>query len=283
MTNQENTSPNVMENHYDVGIYGWWGHENFGGCLTYFALERTIKSLGYSVLMIQEASGLPGRYIIPDNCIAMKHAKAHYDCSPQLDFRDLHKFNAICDRFVVGGDQLWNNHIPFVKEESFLSFVNDDKIKISYSTSFGAKDHNPPMQHIAKMAPLLRRFDAISVRENYASAIAEKKYSAKAVEMIDAVFLPNKKEYLKVAEEADCVLPKKYLLAFILDPTPEKRRQIEAIAENMKLEVVAIPDAAAAHHEKFNRIFEGINIIETIIGYKYFINERLIIKFSFIL
>ena len=45
----------VMSRHYDVGIYGWWGHENFGGCLTYFALERTLESMGYDVLMIQEA------------------------------------------------------------------------------------------------------------------------------------------------------------------------------------------------------------------------------------
>ncbi len=251
----------IMNSHFDVGIYGWWGHENFGGCLTYFALERTVRMLGYSVLMIQEASGLPGRYIIPQDTVAMTHANTHYNCSPQLDFTELGKFNDICDKFMVGGDQLWNHDIPFVKEDSFLSFVRDDKIKISYSTSFGDRWHNPRADHINKMSPLLKRFDAISVREDYAVRIAEEKYGAKAVETIDAVFLPDVKEYVKLAEEANCPLPKKYLLAFILNPSIEKRRHIEAIAKKLNLEIVAVPDAAEAYHEQFAKIFDGINIL----------------------
>lgn len=252
----------IMNHHYDVGVYGWWGHENFGGCLTYFALERTLRAMGNEVLMIQEAKGLPGRYIIPDDCIAMQHANTHYNCSPQLDYTELWKFNEICDKFIVGGDQLWNNHIPFVKEDTFLNFVSDDKIKASYSTSFGAASHNPPPEHLNKMAPLLRRFDAISVRENYAVGIAETKYGARAVEMIDAVFLPNVKEYYKVAEEADCTLPKKYLVGFILDPSEEKRIHIEAIAKKLNLEVLMIPDAAAASREIFKETFKGLQILE---------------------
>ena len=105
-----------MEKHYDVGIYGWWCHENFGGCLTYFALERTIKKLGYSTLMIQEALGYPGRYVIPQDCISMQFAKQVYDYAPQVDTKDMANFNNICDRFIVGGDQLWNESIPFSKE-----------------------------------------------------------------------------------------------------------------------------------------------------------------------
>ena len=66
--------------HYDVGVYGWWCHENFGGCLTYFALERVLKKMGFSVLMIQEAKGLPGRYIIPNTGISMRFAQKNYDC-----------------------------------------------------------------------------------------------------------------------------------------------------------------------------------------------------------
>ena len=94
---------------YDIGLYGWWCHENFGGCLTYFALNRILKQLGCSVLMIQEAKGLPGRYIIPENSIAMSFGKDQYDCSPQLDASELYKLNDYCDAFVIGGDQVWDN------------------------------------------------------------------------------------------------------------------------------------------------------------------------------
>lgn len=250
-----------LKDHYDVGVYGWWCHENFGGCLTYFALHKVLSKMGLSVLMIQEALGYPGRYVIPDDCISMKFARKNYDYFPQVDASELKMLNNVCDNFIIGGDQLWNNNIPFCKEDCFLNFVEDDKRKISFSTSFGSKDHFPPAAFVAQMAPLLRRFDAISVRENYASAIADNIYHAKARQIIDAVFLPEKKDYLEIAQKADCTLPKHYLVAFILNPTAKKRAQIEAIARRLKLEVVCIPDAAAAYHAKFNEIFRGLTIL----------------------
>ncbi len=251
-----------MKKHYDVGIYGWWGHENFGGCLTYFALERTIKNLGYSVLMVQEATGLPGRYVIPNNCIAMTFAKQHYDCSPQVDVRELGKFNQLCDAFIVGGDQLWNNRICFSKEDSFLNFVDENKTKLSYSTSFGTADFNPPKSFIDATSPLLKRFDAVSVREDYAVDIAKKFYGVNATQHIDAVFLPDVEEYRNAAKKANIKLPNnKYLLAFILNPTEAKRKQIEKIAEKLKLDIICVPDAAAAYHKSFADIFKGLKIL----------------------
>lgn len=250
-----------MKKHYDVGIYGWWCHENFGGCLTYFALERTIKKLGYSTLMIQEALGYPSRYVIPEDCISMQFAKEVYDYAPQTYINDMPGFNNICDRFIVGGDQLWNESIPFSKEDYFLSFVNDDKLKLSYSTSFGQKDHNPTAAFLNKMSPLLRKFDAVSVREKYAETIASSIYNAKATQVIDAVFLLDKTDYLEATKHATFEPSGKYLLAFILNPSIKKREQIEAIAKKLHLKVLCIPDAAAAYHESFYKIFDGLDSI----------------------
>ena len=191
MKNKNTPIPSPEENmksHFDVGIYGWWGHDNYGGCLTYFALERVIKKLGYSVLMIQEPFGYHGRYKIPDTSIAMRHAIKYYHRTPQLDKSELGKLNQICDRFVVGGDQMWNYCIHFVKNDCFLDFVADDKLKLSYSTSFGHAGHNPPSDVQYERTQLLKRFDAISVREEYAVDIARSKYGAKATSVVDAVF-----------------------------------------------------------------------------------------------
>lgn len=249
-----------MKNHYDIGVYGWWGHENFGGCLTYFALERVLKKLGRTVLMVQEANGIAPRYNIPDNSIAMSFAKKRYDCSPQVNVKDLYKFNDICDSFIVGGDQMWNNYITFVKEDNFLNFVDNDKLKISYSTSFGTTAHNPSKEYLDNMAPLLKRFDAVSVREDYGVDSA-KLYGVNATQVIDAVFLLDKSEYIETAKDADVCLPKKYLLSFILNPSKEKREQIEIIANKLNLEIVCVPDAAGAYHRDFNEIFSGLNIL----------------------
>lgn len=251
-----------MKDHYDVGIYGWWGHENFGGCLTYFALENTVSKLGYSVLMIQEGLGLPGRYVIPDDCIAMRFARKHYDCSPQVDVRELGQFNKVCDAFITGGDQLWNSKIIFSKEDCYLNFVNPNKLKISYSTSFGSDSFTPSQRYLDATRPLLKRFDAVSVREEYGVTIAKEYYGVDATQSIDAVFLPDPAEYRKLAESSSLKLPKKkYLLAFILNPSESKKNQICAIASKLGLEVLCVPDAAASQRALFEEVFGKLKTV----------------------
>lgn len=252
----------IMKHHYDIGIYGWWGHENFGGCLTYYALNKSLTKMGRSVLMIQEAVGLPPRYIIPDNCIAMRFALKHYDCSPQVHLSELYKFNDKCDAFITGGDQLWNPAIPFVREDNFLNFVDENKLKLSYSTSFGNAGHYPSTEFVDTMAPLLKRFDAISVREDYAVKIAKDFYGVSAKHIIDAVFLLDAEDYVEATHDATVELPEQpYLFAFILNPTQEKRAQIEIIAKKLNLQIVCAPDAAEAYHEEFHKVFQGLDII----------------------
>ncbi len=274
-----------MKKKYDVGIYGWWGHENFGGCLTYYALEREIKSLGFSVLMIQEGNGLPGRYTIPDNCIAMNFAKKNYDYTRQTHVNELRLFNEMCDIFMVGGDQLWNYKIVFSKEDMFLNFVDDDKTKLSYSTSFGNSSYNPPQEYLDSNVPLLKRFDSVTVREDYAVDIANKYFNTKADRIIDAVFLPDVKVYFDAALEADVVLPKnKYLVAFILNPSIEKRTRIEIIAKKLDLDILCIPDAASAYHDSFFKVFEGLKIMSPLSVenfLKSYINSSYVITDSF--
>lgn len=248
-------------NHYDIGVYGWWGHENFGGILTYFALNKVLTKMEYSVLMIQEAKGLPGRYIIPDDCIAMSFAHKQYNCSPQLDAKELYRLNDICDMFIIGGDQVWNYYIPFVKEDCFLNYVDEDKIKISYSSSVGQRNYNPPRDFVDRVKPLIQRLDGVSVREDYAVDIVNRLFNTKAVQVADAVFLLEKQDFIAASKDATYKFPEKFLFAFILNPTKEKRRQIEIIARKLGLDIVCAPDAAVAYHKSFNDIFSGLKVI----------------------
>lgn len=250
-----------LKNHYDVGIYGWWGHDNFGGCLTYFALNKCIEKMGYSVVMIQEGNGLPVRYNIPDNCIAMQFITKHCDCTRQVDVLDLPQYNDLCDTFIVGGDQMWSFYIPMVKEDNFLNFVHDGKTKLSYSTSFGPANFTPPRSFVDMAKPLLKRFDAISVREDYAVQLANEIYNVNATQVIDAVFLLEKSDFIKVSSDASYNFPKKFLFAFILNPTKEKRMQVESIANKLGLDIVCAPDAAVGYHKTFYELFSGLKVI----------------------
>lgn len=250
-----------LKDHYDVGIYGWWGHDNFGGCLTYFALNKVIEKMGYSVVMLQEANGLPVRYTIPEDCIAMQFITKNCDCTKQVNVLDLQQYNDLCDTFIVGGDQMWSFYIQMVREDNFLSFVDSNKIKLSYSTSFGPANFNPPKQFVDMAKPLLKEFDAISVREDYAVKLASEIYNVKAEQVIDAVFLLEKSDFVKVSADASYDFPKKFLFAFILNPTKDKRRQVECIANKLGLDIVCAPDAAVGYHKIFFEIFSGLKVI----------------------
>lgn len=109
--------------------------------------------------------------------------------------------------------------------------------------------------------PLLKEFDAISVREDYAVKLASEIYNVKAEQVIDAVFLLEKSDFVKVSADASYDFPKKFLFAFILNPTKDKRRQVECIANKLGLDIVCAPDAAVGYHKSFFEIFSGLKVI----------------------
>ncbi len=71
------------------------------------------------------------------------------------------------DSFICGSDQVWNPN--FIKEREnvfFLDFLFEKAKRISYAASLGMKQWPKPFEQ--KVLPMLKRFDAISVREESA-------------------------------------------------------------------------------------------------------------------
>lgn len=206
--------------HYDVGIVGWWSNLNYGGTTTYYALNKAIERLGYSSLMIPRSNPHPTS-VLPDS-VPMRFARKHYNISTQYTYENMHELNNICNAFVAGSDQLWNPHLmPWSGPEFFLSFAGDDKVKVAYATSFGNISGCAP-DFIAKYKPLLERFDSISVREDYAVGICKSNFGVDAMQICDPVFLCEKEEYSRLAENSQRHYPEKYVLNFMLDPDAEK-------------------------------------------------------------
>jgi coenzyme F420-reducing hydrogenase beta subunit len=249
--------------HFDIGMYGWWDHENFGSILTYFALHQLLTKLGYSILMIHEALGAtPHRYKMPQHSLSIDFANRYYVCSLQRTFDELPIYNQYCDTFIVGGDQMWNNHIGFVASDNFLSFVGDDKRKLSYSTSFGAKNKKVPPEFLETNGHHLRRFTAVSVREDYAVEIAKQDFGVEAERVLDAVFMLDSEDYNMLIRRADLKVSSDYLVAFILDATEEKRRVVTSIAQRLGLEIIVIPDAAHLKQDQCRTVFCGYRILD---------------------
>lgn len=225
---------------YDIGIVGWWSNLNYGGTLTYFALYTTIKSLGYSVMMIRRPHS--DATMINENTIPMRFSKKHYVISRLYAHRDMYLLNYACKGFVSGSDQLWNPWLEtWAGKDCFLAFANQNSLRISYASSYGNVSTFPE-EFVNKYKPELKKFDAISVREDYAVELSKKYFDVDATFVCDPVFLCDRSVYEGLAEQSKLDLPGKYVLNFILDPSDEKSKAIKYIAKNKDFEFVCFTD-----------------------------------------
>lgn len=228
---------------YDVAVLGWWYGKNYGSILTYYGLNRAIENLGRSVLMVHEPVGYNGyRVRWPNDILSMDFARrTGYEYTEQMHHTELDWLNEVADTFVVGSDQLWNPLIGRVNDDLFLDFVRPERNRVAYGTSFGNRgtDKFKP-EFVAKHAPNLQKFKAISVRENYAVDTARDIFGAKADLVVDPVFLLDQDHYSELASKASISPEGEYLAVFFLDPSPEKKATALAILENIGLEKILV-------------------------------------------
>ncbi len=232
-----------MKEKYDIGLLGWWYGENYGSMLTYYALNRTLEKLGYSVLMIHENLGYNGwRVKWSEDIDPLEFARrVGYTYTEQIDYTEASSLNEKCRSFMVGSDQLWNPLIGRVNDDLFLDFVNADLPRFSYGTSFGNRDTQKfSPNFIERHTEDLKKFSAISVREEYAVDIARDVFQVHADQVVDPVFLLSTQEYADLAMNASFKTEGDYLLAFILDPNEEKRHTIDAIAKKLSLSKIYV-------------------------------------------
>lgn len=227
---------------YDVGIVGWWYNLNYGGTLTYFALHQVIRKFGFSVLMIAQTSE-DSNYQPAKETVPYRFALKHYYISKNHSRYDMQGLNEHCDVFISGSDQLFNPVLwQWSGPEYFLHFVNNSNKKISYAASFGNR-----FQQIngltEKMTYWLKRFDAISVREDYGVGIAKNIFGIEAQKVLDPVFLCDISEYIKLINQSKVKMQKEFFVNFILDPCEEKKQIIMHAEKKLQKEFVNLINA----------------------------------------
>ncbi|OKL42287.1 polysaccharide pyruvyl transferase family protein [Pseudovibrio exalbescens] len=227
---------------FDVGIVGVGVGANYGSVLTYYGLYRTLEEFGKKPLMISKIGASATDPEIQDTH-AMRFAKEHYNLSGIYNQSNLSQLNEIVDAFVVGSDQVWNYGISQNFGKAFyLDFAGDDKRKISYASSFGHAKDFAPEEEVPNISALMKRFNAISVREDTGVALAHKVYNVPATQVAEPIFLTSNERYFELAARSQRDVSEKYLLAYVLDPTPEKRAAILHIAQKLDLKIRVILD-----------------------------------------
>lgn len=248
---------------YDVGILGWWYGKNYGSVMTYYALNRAVSRLGYRVLMVHEALGYNGyRVKWPDDIFPMQFARrVGYNYTQQMHYSELEALNSQVNTFIVGSDQLWNPHIGRSNQDLFLDFVGDENKRIAFGTSFGNRDTRKfKPDYIEKNSECLQKFDAISVREDYAVDIAKSIFGVDALQVVDPVFLLPASDYEELAQNATVKPEGDYLAVFFLDPDSEKRRVALTVAEKLGLKKIVVIPNPDKGLDVAKEVFAGDNV-----------------------
>lgn len=247
----------AAEKKYDVGIVGWWYNENYGGTLTYFALNRILEEMGLTVLMIERASVNPSRPV-DTSTIPRRFARKYYNISRIYHPYKMGELNHVCSAFISGSDQLFS---PYLWEYSgppyYLDFVDPSKNMISYASSFG-NSYEAEEKFKMTVSYYLRRFNALSVREDYGVDIMRDQFGLTAQKVLDPVFVCDPAEYDALADRSQVRPEGKYLLSFILDPDPGRRNAILYVKEQTKLPFINL-----IHAMDFEENARKLNLPET--------------------
>ena len=257
------TPKDVGQEKFDAAIYGVWKGEYYGGIATYYALYRCITSLGLSAVLISPEMKQEGKEERPFTH-SDKFAEQHYEAiTKDFSYYDLEKLNECCDTFVMGCDQIWNYGISRGFGKSFyLHFADDDKRLISYASSFGHAVSFTPYDEAKEIESLFRRFDFLSVRETGAVSVLKKEFGVDAVRVLDPVFLADPKIFDEITEESSHREEEKYLVSYILDPTPEIREALQYAAKKLNLKLINMLDGIQAKFENNKEKLNLENVVE---------------------
>jgi len=143
------------------------------------------------------------------------------------------------DAFIVGSDQVWRQEYSPRIESYFLDFLADDdkRPRVAYAASFGVEKDYVDSDKMPKCRHLLKRFNAISVREDEGIDILRRDFGIEnATRTLDPTLLLDAANYRGLIEERDMGLDSK-LVAYILDDDTEKNNIVDDVSIVMGSEV----------------------------------------------
>jgi len=247
---------------YDVGIIGWWSNSNYGSIITYFGLRQTLIELGYTVVMIDKLTDKEEPFYEYIESVGRKFAKKQgYRISKRYNKDNIMTLNNHFDTFIVGSDQMWGhwarNYVGGT--HYYLDFVWNNKKKIAVAASFG-NEYKADRDWADRNKYYVKKFDGVSVRENYGVKMAKDFYDVDAKFILDPLFLCSRKAYYDIAEKVK-VKKEKYILCYILDPSEENNEKIRYIAKQKNMKVKVIVDAEEHKFIKNKEIMKGFEVI----------------------
>ena len=160
-----------------------------------------------------------------------------YDSINKLEDED------VADYYISGSDQLWNANALDFSWAYFLDFVQSGK-KISYSASFGAKDHILDKKSEERLMALISKYDYLSVREEKSYNRVNKYLPDKECNInVDPTILLTKEEWTNRLLKDQKKIDSEYILFYTLRMNKDRVRLVKELSKTLKLPVVVLNPA----------------------------------------
>ena len=258
-----------------IGILTQPLHYNYGGILQNWALQQVLFAMGHQPEMIFLCCGkrpkgklLMRRCLSLTKCLVKKYllgCKNIYIYSlfdPQyspnnpmyVDAGFVHNIRKTkrlpsdvdlgrfietrgYDAFVVGSDQVWREDYSPAILRYFLDFldVEDRRPRVAYAASFGKSKDYISEKYLPACRKLLRRFDAVSVREYGGLEILERDFGFfKGVKVLDPTLLLSVEKYRTLIKDEDRA-HHPHIAAYILDTSKEIQRMLARLSSQFNI------------------------------------------------
>ena len=224
--------------------------DNFGTCLQAYALQQTIKKLGYESEIIRYYRGernvqtesrwkkifryspqtvykyITQRAIIERKRSAFKIFRAqHISFSNEAYYRDsqLDVLKNKYDVYVCGSDMIWSEDFQDDWEFLYLTFADKDK-SIAYAPSFGKNYLSN--SNVERCRPFINAIGFLSCREQAGVDLIKQHFNLDATHVVDPTLLIDSEEWNNAIGREKRLVEKKYNLAYCFLGTKNGREKI---------------------------------------------------------
>lgn len=239
---------------------------NYGSALQCYAMQRYLSNRGHQASHVRDYRANPVYIIKRLKNLRYTKAflgKAKAQVSLQrfikqyialsewgyLTYSGLVRNCPDADCHIAGSDQIWHNANNF----RYLTYVPDNKLKLSYAASFGKAEISDEMKKTIQ--PYLARFDGISVREKSGVQIIQS-MGYEAEHVLDPTLLLDMDEY-----PSEPVNKRNYFYCYFLN-LPDKSHvsfdQIDDYAQQAQKELVITAPLNYPLFIKENHIFPSV-------------------------
>lgn len=240
-----------------IGIVGLRNINNIGNNLVKYSMFMKLKEFGFKPVIIGISYKKHNLYFL----------KKH------LYLKEINKFSELkesdYDLLIVNSDQTWHGDINYVLNQGFLKFAKNWKIpKFVYGASLGHGYWNFPKKFDIEAKQLLKKFNAVSVRERGAIDLVKKYLGIKPILVLDPTFIISKKYYINLIKNfnKNFNFNKKYLCIYQLDKNIIIENFIKNISKQLNYNIYKVYRSKSFYIENF--IF-SINVSKAIITDSY--------------